>query len=52
LVIPVVYKLQCRKGVNGSHKHNKSLIKNRRWKAIDNYMFRPPVSHRQVMYTT
>jgi len=25
--IPVVYKLQCRKGVNGCHKHNKFLVK-------------------------
>ena len=42
---------QEQKGANGSHKHNKYLIKQCRQKSYNNNMFRPSVGHRQVVYT-
>ena len=43
--------LRCRNKCEDRHKHNKYLIVQQSWAAIDNYMFRPSGDHRQVVHS-
>ena len=49
--IPVVYKLQCIISVNKVINTTKYLIRQRRWDAIDNYVFRPSGGLHQVVHS-